>query len=241
MTSDPESMRLLCQEILDWTRGSLLEEIQKPVPEKYVLQKAFVILFHLGRIASKYDLDELRGESTFLAAQSIAQLDIERLCVFDAMMLSVFINNNSFPDMNDTSVFTIIQLQQVRQVIEAKWDGFVPEDSRYRAAITGYMMDIITPSAQNWVPPHDPTESSLTKVHLGIIQGVIDFVESARSVGMRSENWSQLLGWATRVWDWFFHLSQSPKRDKIRAKFRGDMEGLIRSIRIEEAGPSSQN
>jgi hypothetical protein len=241
--SEPDLINALLEEIIDWTDRLFLDECQKDHPERYVFQKSFVLLFHLGRIASKNNLGQLEDQSTILAARSIAKLEIDRLRLCEGMMLSFFINKNPFPDMNDTSVLTDIQLGLVQRVIQTIWGRFGAPNTRRRAAITAYMINLIKPSAPNGVPQHDPTESSLAKVHQGFIKGVIRFVGLAHGFEMRPDHCSQLLEWATRVWDWVFHSYNNPERDRIRTEFRLEMDGLILSISSahRQAGRSTQN
>jgi hypothetical protein len=131
ITGDPIPVENLCQEIIDWTENTYKEESQTQTPEKYVLQKLLVVMFRLNRMEPRYGSHlKWQRESTLWVAKLIATLNIERLVVCEAMMLS---------DILGTPVSAVKTDIQLERKVETIWDESLLENSTKKTAIILYV------------------------------------------------------------------------------------------------------
>jgi hypothetical protein len=232
ITDVPYEATYLCYTIIRWTYHNHDEAERKPVLKKYLFQKLFVVLLHVSHLAPKSRCSETL---VTLTAKSIAEFDIERLCVCEGIMLSVFLRR---PFINRHNKWVGLKIPK-QEELQTLWDGVLGENGAIHP-ITRYTINLV-----NTVLPdmgsYNPPESQATHVYRTFIDEIIEFVRCANSHNMGCHNCGQLLLWATYVWDLVLESDDSLEKHEIKDTFQKTMHKMIAAFGHREAGPKTLN
>jgi hypothetical protein len=185
--------------------------------EQYIYQKIFVLKIHVLAIVNK---PETKTSSIWVAARSIATFDMDRICVCEVIILSVFLKI-PYKDMDNKWKLQAI-LDGLK--IGTLWKDFlddVPENDEIRKYIHDAFV-FENKSSRAMIESVDP----IWHVQNKLIRRLIDLATEAFFQDMHPNNCQQLLEWAKLVWDRLPRIGTEVDKEMLQRGFIDEMNEL---------------
>jgi hypothetical protein len=194
-----DAAKQLLDAIITWTETYIRTPGTEQLVQEFICQKIFVIEIQVLAILSP---SANRSRLIQLAGMSIATFDKGRVCVSEAIMLSVFLKS-PYKDGGNKC-----ELQAIRADlgIETLWDSCL-EDDRSQDEIRTYILNALVfenKSSENTSLSIEP----IWHVYNKLITPVIELAGEAVLHDMNPIQCQQLLEWTKRVWARLCHIGQ---------------------------------
>jgi hypothetical protein len=208
-TIDRVAVKQLLDAIITWTETYIQIAKREPLVQEYIYQKIFVLEIQVLAMLSP---SANRSRLIQLAAMSIATFDKGRVCVCEAIMLSVFLK---IPYKDEKNKW---KPQAIRRYlgIETLWDCLEGEPKQDE--IRTYILNA-------FVLEKKSTETTpvsirpLVHVHDKLISPLMELARAAFLHDMNPIMCKQLLAWAKSVWGRLRRIGKKFEQNHLEKEF----------------------